>query len=89
MDLTNLDQHIKNVTDSYLNNKTASCVDVRHNNRLLLIVVGMVAVLILLLGIIWLWNAPENYRFIIKLVITVFMIAILGFLLNFTYKKIY
>ncbi len=89
MNSVNLDQYIKSVTDNYLNAKTASCVDVRHNNRLFLFVIAMLAVIILLTGVFWLWNAPENQRFLIKIIVTGALILVALVLINFTFRHLY
>ncbi len=89
MNSVNLEQQIKSLTDGYLNNKTAACVDVRHNNRLFLIVIGMLAVFILLLGVFWLWNAPEEQRFMIKAIFTIALGIVLLYLIKFTFTNLY
>ena len=84
----NLEQQIKSLTDSYLTNKTAACVDVRHNNRLFLIVIGMLSIIILLLGVFWLWNAPEEQRLMIKIFFTLALGIVLFYLINFTFNNL-
>ena len=88
MSSTNFEQQIKSSIDGYLNNKAAACVDVRHNNRLVLLIIGMLAVFILLLGVFWLWGAPEEQRFIIKIVFTALLGILLLYLMRFAFGNL-
>jgi hypothetical protein len=88
MDSINLDKQVKSIVDKYLTDKIGSCVDTRHNNRLNLIIIGMIALFILILGIIWLWNAPDEQITTIKFSTTIIMVIILIYLIMFSYGNL-
>lgn len=67
----------------YLQETCDNYVDIRHNNRLILVSIGMLFVMIILVGLIWLWNAPKDQQIIIKIILTIPVIILSLYLFQY------